>query len=76
MVAYILAKYLPSNRKGLSDFTIRETSPLSISIGDIHEDNQFFHGQQFEIVSIHSVEHSPDENDRFPYKVSGKCRLI
>lgn len=60
-------------KKNETTFSIDSESPV-LEIGSIHEDNKWFHGTKFEILSITEVKHHPEE--RWPYTINGTCRVL
>lgn len=60
-------------KKNETTFSIESESP-ELEIGGIHEDNKWFHGTKFEILSVTDVKHHPEE--RWPYTINGTCRVL
>ena len=54
-------------------FSIDTNSP-EFEVGSIHEDNYFFHGTKFEILTVSEVEEHPDRH--FPYTIKGTCKIL
>lgn len=66
-------KKLFEKKPTVVEFTIQTDKP-KLEIGSIHEDNYWFHGTKFKILSITNIEESSDE--RLPYTVKGMCEVL
>lgn len=60
-------------KKNETTFSMDTSSP-DLEVGSVHEDNYFFHGTKFEILTVSDVEEHP--NRHLPYTIKGTCKIL
>ena len=67
-------KQLFKEKNHITTFIIEANSPKEVEVGSVHEDNKWFHGTKFEILTVSNVEHNP--KNHWPYAITGTCKVI
>ena len=60
-------------KNDITTFSMDRNSP-DLEVGSVHEDNYFFHGTKFEILTVSEVEEHPDRH--LPYTIKGTCKVL
>lgn len=51
-----------------------EANQPDVEIGSIHEDNEWFHGTKFKVLTVEEIISHPD--DHWKYTIKGTCELV